>query len=71
MAWNRLSQLHPDFFRRTIPLSYELDEVHYLVRWPPTATAPGKMRNELQYQVELCPCSSVSGDTMMLEVKDK
>ena len=27
-----------------------------------------KMRNELQYRIELCPCSGVSGDTVALEV---
>jgi hypothetical protein len=27
-----------------------------------------KMRNELQYRVELCPCSGVSGDTVVLQV---
>jgi len=29
-----------------------------------------KMQNELQYRVELCPCSGVSGDTVVLQVKD-
>ena len=29
-----------------------------------------KMQNELQYRVELCPCSVVSGDTVVLQVKD-
>lgn len=28
-----------------------------------------KMQNELQYRVELCPCSGVSGDTVVLQVK--
>jgi hypothetical protein len=27
-----------------------------------------KMRNELQYRNELCPCSGVSGDTVVLDV---
>ena len=27
-----------------------------------------KMRNELQYRIELCPCSGVSGDTVELRV---
>jgi hypothetical protein len=27
-----------------------------------------KMRNELQYRLELCPCSGVSGDTVVLKV---
>jgi hypothetical protein len=29
-----------------------------------------KMRNELQYRVELCPCSAVSGDTVVLQLTD-
>ena len=28
-----------------------------------------KMRNELQYRIELCPCSGVSGDTVEIQVK--
>jgi hypothetical protein len=28
-----------------------------------------KMRDELQYRIELCPCSAVSGDTVLLEVR--
>jgi hypothetical protein len=31
----------------------------------------GKMRNELQYRIELCPCSDVSGDTVVLQVKNE
>jgi hypothetical protein len=27
-----------------------------------------KMRDELQYRIELCPCSGVSGDTVVLQV---
>jgi hypothetical protein len=27
-----------------------------------------KMRNELQYRIEWCPCSGVSGDTVELQV---
>ncbi len=27
-----------------------------------------KMRNELQYRIELCPCSGASGDTVELQV---
>jgi len=30
--------------------------------------ALNKLRDELQYRVELCPCSGVSGDTVVLEV---
>jgi hypothetical protein len=29
-----------------------------------------KMRNELQYRIELCPCSGVSGDTVELQVNE-
>lgn len=29
-----------------------------------------KMRNELQYRIELCPCSGVSGDTVVLQVSE-
>lgn len=29
-----------------------------------------KMRNELQYRIELCPCSGASGDTIELQVKE-
>jgi hypothetical protein len=28
-----------------------------------------KLRNELQYRVELCPCSGVSGETVVLQVE--
>jgi hypothetical protein len=30
-----------------------------------------KMRNELQYRIELCPCSAVSGDTVELQVREQ
>jgi hypothetical protein len=30
-----------------------------------------KLQNELQYRVELCPCSGVSGETIVLQVKDE
>ena len=33
--------------------------------------ALAKMRNELQYRIELCPCSGVSGDTVELQVVDQ
>lgn len=29
-----------------------------------------KMRNELQYRSELCPCSGASGDVVELQVND-
>ena len=29
-----------------------------------------KMRNELQYRIELCPCSGASGDTVVLQVQE-
>jgi hypothetical protein len=28
------------------------------------------MRDELQYRIELCPCSAVSGDTVELQVAE-
>ncbi len=28
-----------------------------------------KMRDELQYRLELCPCSGASGDTVVLQVR--
>ena len=30
-----------------------------------------KMRNELQYRIELCPCSGASGDTVELQVREE
>jgi hypothetical protein len=30
-----------------------------------------KMRDELQYRIELCPCSGVSGPTVELQVRDE
>ena len=30
-----------------------------------------KLRDELQYRLELCPCSGVSGDTAVLQVSDE
>ena len=35
---------------------------------PSRAEALTKMQNELQYRIELCPCSGVSGDTVELQV---
>jgi hypothetical protein len=32
--------------------------------------ALAKMRDELQYRIELCPCSGVSGDTVELQVRE-
>jgi hypothetical protein len=29
-----------------------------------------KMRDELQYRLELCPCSAVSGDTVVIQVTE-
>jgi hypothetical protein len=37
---------------------------------PSREAALTKMRNELQYRLELCPCSGVSGDTVVLEVSE-
>jgi len=30
-----------------------------------------KMQNELQYRIELCPCSGASGDTVVLQVNEE
>jgi hypothetical protein len=30
-----------------------------------------KMRDELQYRIEWCPCSAVSGDTVQLQVREE
>jgi hypothetical protein len=30
-----------------------------------------KLRNELQYRIEWCPCSGVSGDTVELQVREE
>jgi hypothetical protein len=30
-----------------------------------------KMRNELQYRIELCPCSGAWGDTVDLQVQEE
>jgi hypothetical protein len=30
-----------------------------------------KLRDELQYRIELCPCSGVSGDTAVLQVSEE
>jgi hypothetical protein len=32
--------------------------------------ALAKMRNELQYRIELCPCSGASADTVELQVRE-
>jgi hypothetical protein len=32
--------------------------------------ARDKLQNELQYRVELCPCSGVSGETVVVQVSD-
>jgi hypothetical protein len=32
--------------------------------------AQAKLQNELQYRVELFPCSGVSGETVVLQVQD-
>jgi Zn-dependent protease with chaperone function len=43
----------------------------------PAITAPTreealtKMRNELQYRIEWCPCSGASGDTVELQVREE
>jgi hypothetical protein len=38
---------------------------------PTREEALTKMRNELQYRIEWCPCSGVSGDTVELQVQEK
>ena len=30
-----------------------------------------KMQNELQFRIELCPCSGASGDTVVLQVNEE
>ena len=30
-----------------------------------------KMRDELQYRIELCPCSAVSGPTVELQIREE
>jgi hypothetical protein len=37
---------------------------------PSRAEALTKMRNELQYRSEWCPCSGASADTVELQVSD-
>ena len=36
---------------------------------PTREEARTKLRNELQYRIEWCPCSGVSGDTVELHVR--
>jgi hypothetical protein len=38
---------------------------------PTREEARTKLRNELQYRIEWCPCSGVSGDTVELQVRDE
>jgi hypothetical protein len=33
--------------------------------------AQAKLQNELQIRVELCPCSGVSGEIIVLQVRDE
>jgi hypothetical protein len=37
---------------------------------PTREEALRRLRDELQYRLELCPCSGVSGDTVVLQVRD-
>jgi hypothetical protein len=37
---------------------------------PTREEALTKLRNELQYRIEWCPCSGVSGDTVELQVRE-
>jgi hypothetical protein len=38
---------------------------------PTREQALTKLRDELQYRLELCPCSGVSGDTAVLQVSNE
>ena len=38
---------------------------------PTREEALTNMRNELQYRIEWCPCSGVSGDTAVLQVTEE
>ena len=38
---------------------------------PTREAALTKMRDELQYRIEWCPCSGASGDTVDLQVKEE
>ena len=38
---------------------------------PTREEALTKMRNELQYRIEWCPCSGASGDTVELQVRQE
>jgi hypothetical protein len=38
---------------------------------PTREEALTKLRNELQYRIELCPCSGASGDTAVLQVTEE
>ena len=38
---------------------------------PTREEALTKMRNELQYRIEWCPCSGASGDTVELQVREE
>jgi hypothetical protein len=38
---------------------------------PSREEALTKMRNELQYRIELCPCSGVLADTVKLQVSEE
>ena len=41
------------------------------VSGPSREEALTKMRDELQYRIELCPCSGASGDTVELELSEE
>ncbi len=38
---------------------------------PTREEALTKLRNELQFRIELCPCSGVSGPTVELQVREE
>jgi hypothetical protein len=41
------------------------------VSGPSREEALTKMRDELQYRIELCPCSGVSGPTVEVQVREE
>jgi hypothetical protein len=38
---------------------------------PSREEALARIRDELQYRIEWCPCSAVSGDTVELQVREE
>jgi hypothetical protein len=52
--------------RHTGPSTGEVE-----VTAPTREEALTKMRDELQYRIEWCPCSGASGDTVELQVREE